>query len=57
MNVASVKNVLKGKIWAFSDEQRQRSKRQKDFADIFRIVQSFPELEFMLPDEIRRIYR
>lgn len=56
MDVASLKDVLQGKIWAFSDEQRRRSKRQKDLADIFRIVESFPELEFMLSDEIRKIY-
>jgi hypothetical protein len=32
MKVASAEDVLQGKIWAYSDEQRRKSKRQKDFA-------------------------
>jgi hypothetical protein len=30
MKVASVEDVLQGKIWAYSDDQRRKSKRQKD---------------------------
>ena len=55
MNVALIEDVLKGKIWAYSDKQRRRSKRQKDLADIFRIVEAFPELETLLTDEIKQI--
>ena len=54
MKVASVKDVLLGKIWAYSDEQRRMSKRQKDLADIFRIIESFPDLESLLTDDIRK---
>lgn len=54
MKVASVKDVLLGKIWAYSDGQRRMSKRQKDLADIFRIIESFPELESLLTDDIRK---
>jgi len=53
MRVASLKDVLQGKIRAYCDEDRRRSKRQKDLADIFRIVESFPELESMLPPVVR----
>ena len=55
MNVASIEDVLKGKIWAYSDKQRRRSKRQKDLADIFRIVEAFPKLESLLTDGIKQI--
>lgn len=55
MNVASLKDILTGKVWAYSDEQRRGSKRQKDLADIMRIVESFPKLIGGLPDNIKNI--
>jgi hypothetical protein len=53
MKVASLEDVLKGKIWAYKDEERRKSKRQKDLADIFRIVEAYPELIKLLPDELK----
>ena len=53
MKVASLEDILQGKIWAYSDEQRRGSKRQKDLADIFRIVETFPELKNKLPESIK----
>ena len=50
MNVASLRDVLKGKVWAYSDKQRRESKRQKALADIMRIIESFPDLKSDLPD-------
>ena len=52
MKVASLRDVLKGKVWAYSDNQRRGSKRQKDLADIMRIIESFPDLKSDLPDSI-----
>jgi len=52
MNVASLEDVLTGKVWAYLDEQRRGSKRQKDLADIMRIIESFPELKFKLPQSV-----
>ena len=52
MMVASLVDVLTGKILAYSDKQRRGSKRQKDLADIMRIIESFPELETKLPESI-----
>jgi hypothetical protein len=52
MAVANIKDVLKGKIWAFSDKTRRKSKRQKDLADIMRLVENHPELKTELPPEI-----
>lgn len=52
MKVASLEDVLQGKIWAYSDEKRRASKRQKDLADIFRIIEEYPDLKENLPDLI-----
>lgn len=54
MKVADVKDVLQGKIWAYSDEERRMSKRQKDLADIIRLIESFPSLSDQIPDAIRK---
>ena len=56
MNVAAVEDVLKGKIWAYSDTQRRNSKRQKDLADIFRIVEAYSDLITSLPDSIKQMF-
>lgn len=53
MNVARLEDVLQGKVWAYIDKERRKSKRQKDLADIFRIVEKFPQLEVSLPQIIR----
>jgi hypothetical protein len=53
MKVAKIEDVLQGKIWAYSDTARRKSKRQKDLADIFRIIENFPELKSALPPAIR----
>lgn len=52
MEVAGREDVLQGKIWAYCDETRRKSKRQKDLADIFRLIEAFPELKERLPDSI-----
>jgi len=52
MAVASLDDVLRGKIWAYSDRQRRKSKRQKDLADILRVIEIHPELKDRLPPEI-----
>jgi hypothetical protein len=53
MKVAAKEDVLMGKIWAYSDEQRRMSKRQKDLADIMRLIEAYPELVNKVPTEIR----
>jgi hypothetical protein len=53
MRVAALEDVLKGKVWAYLDSERRRSKRQKDLADILRIIEAFPEMENTLPAELR----
>jgi len=57
MNVAALEDVLQGKIWAYSDEQRRKSKKQKDLADIMRLVEAHPALEKRLPASIRNLLK
>jgi hypothetical protein len=52
MSVAGLEDVLCGKLWAYSDETRRKSKRQKDLSDIMRLVETHPELKGRLPREI-----
>jgi hypothetical protein len=53
MRVARLEDVLQGKVWAYMDESRRKSKRQKDLADIFRIIERYPQLEATLPQSLR----
>jgi hypothetical protein len=57
MRVADLEDVLKGKVWAYMDETRRRSKRQKDLADIIRIIETYPALEERLPAFLRKEIR
>ena len=50
--VADVRDVLQGKIWAAQDEKRRPSKRQKDLADIARLIERYPDLRARVPDDI-----
>lgn len=53
MKIASLADVLQGKVWAYTDKERRRSKRQKDLADILRIIEAYPNLEAQLPSSLR----
>ena len=53
MKVAALEDVFQGKIWAYTDEQRRMSKRQKDLADIFRFIETYPHLKDILPASIK----
>lgn len=52
MFVAALDDVLKGKIWAYYDGKRRKSKRQKDLSDILRLVETHPDLKNKLPPDI-----
>jgi len=53
LRVAAIEDVLQGKIWAYSDPERRPSKRQKDLADIFRLIETHPHLKGTLPADLR----
>jgi hypothetical protein len=50
--VARVEDVLQGKIWAVMDPERRPSKRQKDLADIARVLEAYPDLRALVPTEV-----
>ncbi|MBZ5611018.1 MAG: nucleotidyl transferase AbiEii/AbiGii toxin family protein [Acidobacteriia bacterium] len=50
--VASIDDVLQGKIWAASDPERRATKRRKDLLDIARILEANPQLEARVPSAI-----
>ncbi|MFO3797400.1 MAG: nucleotidyl transferase AbiEii/AbiGii toxin family protein, partial [Anaerolineales bacterium] len=50
--VARLEDVLQGKIWAALDPERRGSKRQKDLADIARLIEHYPHLRDRVPPEI-----
>ena len=50
--VARIEDVLQGKIWAVQDSTRRGSKRQKDLADIARLLEASPHLRSSVPGDV-----
>jgi len=50
--VASLSNIVRGKIWAWSDQKRRPTKRKKDELDLMRILEAYPQLRGIMPPEI-----
>ncbi|MDK3156426.1 hypothetical protein QPK87_07530 [Kamptonema cortianum] len=55
VKIASLKDLIQAKVWAWSDPQRRATKRKKDELDLMRIGETYPELAAMLPQEIREL--
>jgi hypothetical protein len=53
MRVASLEDTFQGKLAAYSDARRRPGRRQKDWLDILRMVESHPALADALPAELR----
>jgi hypothetical protein len=52
--VASLADVIRGKVWAWSDEKRRATKRKKDELDLMRILEAYPQTRSSMPEEIRK---
>ena len=52
MRVASLEDTLTGKLLAWRDATRRASKRQKDLADIARLIEAHPEISDRIPREV-----
>lgn len=50
--VARLEDVLQGKVWAVTDPTRRASKRQKDLADVARILEAHPDLRRLVPGDV-----
>lgn len=53
--VARIEDVFQGKVWAASDHTRRPSKRQKDLADILRLMEVKPQLKKLLPEKFKNL--
>lgn len=52
-HVASLDDVTRGKLWAYSDARRRLSKRKKDELDLIRLAERYPRLKAMCPSELQ----
>ena len=52
VRVASLENIVRGKVWAWSDPKRRLSKRKKDELDLIRIAEKYPEVRNLMPEAI-----
>ena len=51
--VALIEDIFMGKMWAYRDDTRRASKRQKDLADILRLIEVKNSLRDLLPGELK----
>lgn len=49
MRVASLEDTLRGKVAAYEEPERRPSKRQKDLADISRLLEAHPNIKDLIP--------
>jgi hypothetical protein len=52
LHVARIDDVMDGKVWAATDATQRPSKRQKDLADIARLLDVEPALRTRVPQDI-----
>ncbi len=50
--VATLDNLVRGKVWAWSDPNRRATKRKKDELDLLRIAEVHPSMRGIIPAEI-----
>lgn len=50
--VATLENLIRGKVWAWRDRERRLSKRKKDELDLIRVAEVYPNLRALIPEEI-----
>ncbi len=50
--VASLEDIVRGKVWVWQDRQRRSTKRKKDELDLMRIGEAHPQLRRLIPAEI-----
>jgi hypothetical protein len=50
--VATLEEVLQGKVWAWQDAKRRLSKHKKDELDLIRIAEAYPQMQHLIPMEI-----
>jgi hypothetical protein len=53
VRVACMEDIFQGKLWAYGDARRRRSKREKDRLDLIRLAEAYPSLRLRLPTELQ----
>ena len=53
VKIASLEDVVQGKLWAYGDPRRRLSKRKKDELDLIRLAEVHPELKASYPGELK----
>lgn len=51
--VASLRDIVRGKVWTWSDVKRRTTKRKKDELDLMRILEAFPDTRALMPEQIK----
>jgi hypothetical protein len=54
VRVASLEDLVQGKLWAYQDPERRLTKRKKDELDLLRLAEAFPHLLGLYPPELRK---
>jgi hypothetical protein len=52
--VASPANIARGLLWSWSEESRPLTKRKRDERDLVRLLEAYPELDNLVPEEFRK---
>jgi hypothetical protein len=52
VKIACLDDIVRGKLWAYSDPKRRLSKRKKDELDLIRLAEAYPHLKSGYPPEI-----
>jgi hypothetical protein len=52
VKIASLEDVVQGKLWAYRDPARRFSKRKKDELDLIRLAEAYPAVKSLYPPEL-----
>jgi hypothetical protein len=52
--VASPANIARGLLWSWSEESRPPTKRKKDERGLVRLLEAYPQLHNLVPEEFRK---
>ncbi|MBV9406536.1 MAG: hypothetical protein JO211_14425 [Acidobacteriaceae bacterium] len=52
VKVASMDDLVSGKLWSYGDQARRLSKRKKDELDLIRLAEAYPDLAGRYPKEL-----
>jgi len=54
VRVASLEDIVQGKLWVYLDPQRRLTRRKKDELDLLRLAEAYPHLRQLYPRELQK---